>query len=61
MAPGDFFYMLADSAAMADQYDNKAILCSAISAVNATSADEDLMRTFADFTNSYWGPQFGSR
>lgn len=55
----DFFYALADSAAMADQYSNKSVLCSAVlDGLGEDPSPWQLMRGFADFTNDYWGPQF---
>jgi hypothetical protein len=33
-SPGDFFYMMADSAAMADQYGHKEALCNAMNLAN---------------------------
>lgn len=55
---GDFFYMMADSAAMADQYGHKEKLCDAMSTANPSDPNS-LMVTFANFTNSYWGSSFG--
>jgi hypothetical protein len=54
----DFFYMIADSWSMADQYGAKTSLCSSIMAVGADASDEVLMQTFADFSFSYWGEDF---
>ena len=55
----DFFYMLADSMAMADQYGSKSSLCATLTPV-AGDSDEVLMQTFANFTNAFWGSDFGS-
>lgn len=54
----DFWYMVADSAAMAVQYGNKASLCEPLTA--AYEAGEDLVTTFATVTNDVWGDSFGS-
>jgi len=56
---GDFFYMMADSAAMADQYGNKAALCNWMAQANMTDPNS-LMQSFANFTNTFWGKDFGS-
>eukprot|EP00049_Salpingoeca_infusionum_P013678 m.255697 g.255697 ORF g.255697 m.255697 type:complete len:464 (+) comp15505_c0_seq1:653-2044(+) len=58
MADGDFAYMLADSAAMADQYGSKANLCNAIQG-SANQPESIRMQTFANFTNTFWGQDFG--
>ncbi len=57
----DFFYMLADGAAMVDQYANKAVLCEAL--LDGLGPDPSLFEMvfgFANFTNLYYGRQFGS-
>ena len=54
----DFFYMIADSWSMADQYGAKTSLCSTILDIGADASDEVLMQTFADFSISYWGEDF---
>eukprot|EP00730_Choanoeca_flexa_P019508 TRINITY_DN9531_c0_g1_i1.p1 TRINITY_DN9531_c0_g1~~TRINITY_DN9531_c0_g1_i1.p1 ORF type:complete len:455 (+),score=107.69 TRINITY_DN9531_c0_g1_i1:22-1386(+) len=54
---GDFAYMLADSAAMADQYNQKAALCHAIQGVSKLT-DEVAMQVFANFTIKFWGADF---
>jgi hypothetical protein len=54
----DFWYMVADSAAMAVQYGNKASLCDPLTA--AFEAGGDLVTTFANITNAVWGESFGS-
>jgi pimeloyl-ACP methyl ester carboxylesterase len=54
----DFFYMMADSWSMADQYSAKSQLCSAVLKPGADASDEVLMQTFADFSNSFWGADF---
>ena len=56
----DFYYMIADSWSMADQYGAKSSLCDAILAVGTNASDEVLTQTFADFSNSYWGKSFCS-
>lgn len=56
----DFFYMIADSWSMADQYGSKTSLCSTILDVGSDASDEVLMQTFADFSISYWGSDFCS-
>mmetsp|Transcript_2794 Transcript_2794/g.4211 ORF Transcript_2794/g.4211 Transcript_2794/m.4211 type:complete len:397 (-) Transcript_2794:206-1396(-) len=56
----DFYYMIADSWSMADQYSSKSSLCSAILSVGTDADDATLTKTFADFSNSYWGTDFCS-
>lgn len=56
----DFLYMIADSWSMADQYSNKASLCTAIGAVGPEASDAVLTQTFADFSLAYWGKDFCS-
>ncbi|CAK4084108.1 unnamed protein product [Aphanomyces euteiches] len=53
----DFFYMLADSAAMAVQYGKKDKLCGPI--VEAVQSNASLTHVFANFTISMYGPAFG--
>jgi hypothetical protein len=36
-SPGDFFYMMADSAAMASQYGHKQVLCQAMALANPST------------------------
>lgn len=45
---------------MADQYSNKAVLCDALAAMGPDPSPLRLMVGFANFTNTYWGPQFAS-
>lgn len=56
----DFFYMMADSWSMSVQYGGKTQICSAIDndTINANSSDDDLMKTFSTFSNSFWGDSF---
>lgn len=54
----DFFYMIADSWSMTDQYSAKSTLCSTILSVGEDADDETLMRTFAELSNSFWGKDF---
>jgi len=56
MIPADFFYLLADSAAMAVQYGHKESICKAM--VPATATEK--MAVFANFTASMWGADFGA-
>lgn len=61
MWDADFFYMLADAAAMVDQYGRKAELCSfLLEGLGPAPTALEMLRGFADFTRSYYGPQFGS-
>jgi hypothetical protein len=60
MSERDFLYMIADSWSMADQYGGKSKLCDAILAPENPS-QEVLMKTFADFSNMYWGAEFCSQ
>jgi hypothetical protein len=55
----DFFYMVADGAAMADQYGQKARLCAAIDK-GTSSTDIERMSILAAFIKSYWGENFAS-
>lgn len=45
---------------MADQYSNKTVLCQALADLGEDPSPLRLMVGFANFTNSYWGPQFAS-
>lgn len=54
----DFFYMIADSWSMADQYSAKSSLCSALEAVDPQASDMVVAKAFADFSNSFWGDDF---
>lgn len=54
----DFWYMTADSAAMAVQYGMKADLCTPLT--EAAKHGGDLISTFANLTNQIWGDSFGS-
>ncbi|RHY32557.1 hypothetical protein DYB32_002460 [Aphanomyces invadans] len=53
----DFFYMLADSAAMAVQYGTKDKLCGPM--VAAVKANVSLTEAFANFTLAKYGKEFG--
>lgn len=50
---GDFFYMLADSAAMGAQYGHKYDLCLAM--LSGSSDPSHLIIKFANWTNDFWG------
>jgi hypothetical protein len=52
---------IADSAAMADQYGHKEALCQALAGLSPDDDDEVYMQVFANFTNWFWGKDFGSR
>lgn len=56
----DFYYMTADSAAMAVQYGHKADLCEMYARLGPSPSPDTLMQSFASFTNSFWGNDFGS-
>jgi pimeloyl-ACP methyl ester carboxylesterase len=58
MAETDFYYMIADSWSMAIQYGGKTAQCAALGAITETSTDEQVMDTFAAFSNDYWGKDF---
>ena len=58
MSQNDFFYMIADSWSMAIQYSSKSKLCSTLQSVKEDASDEEIMKNFADFSNSYWGEDF---
>eukprot|EP01147_Barroeca_monosierra_P005555 gene5555-7215_t len=58
---GDFAYMLADSAAMADQYNQKDVLCRDISGLQKQANEKIVMETFANFTKSFWSEDFGQQ
>ncbi len=53
----DFYYMMADSAAMAVQYSNKQWLCDAMQPV-PTLSTQKRRELFANFTVKYWGASF---
>jgi pimeloyl-ACP methyl ester carboxylesterase len=57
----DFFYMIADSWSMIDQYSAKSTLCSTIADAGPDATDQQLMKTFADLTSSFWGEDFCSQ
>jgi len=54
----DFYYMIADSWSMADQYGAKSSLCSTIMSVGDDADDKTLMTVFANYSLDYWGPTF---
>ncbi|OQR97863.1 serine protease family S28 [Achlya hypogyna] len=58
LADPDFFYMLADSAAMAVQYGKKDQLC--VPMIAAVQANASLPEAFANFTIKMYGSAFGS-
>jgi hypothetical protein len=66
LGDADFWYMIADSAAMADQYGAKAGLCTSLlrpyTAANgtatATPTNDALMKNFANFTMGHYGADF---
>lgn len=58
LCDADFFYMLADSAAMAVQYSHKDVLCSQL--VAAHEQKKRLPEEFANFTIRMYGKDFGS-
>jgi len=57
--PGDFFYMVADSSAMAVQYGMKEIFCSGIIPVDPDD-HEALIETYSNLTMKIWGDDFPS-
>jgi pimeloyl-ACP methyl ester carboxylesterase len=59
MEDADFFYMLADSAAMAVQYGHKNVLCDHM--LGATTVGASLVDAFAQFTNDMYGRDFGDK
>lgn len=59
MDDADFFYMLADSAAMAVQYGHKNVLCDHL--VGAAELGASLVDAFAQFTSDMYGKDFGSK
>ncbi|KAL4155574.1 hypothetical protein PRNP1_007682 [Phytophthora ramorum] len=58
LADADFFYMIADAAAMAVQYGHKDIVC--VSMVGAFERNDSLVDSFASFTIDMYGASFGS-
>lgn len=56
----DFFYMIADSWSMADQYGAKSALCPAILAPGPDASDLELTQAFSAFSAEYWGEDFCS-
>jgi hypothetical protein len=61
MGDPDFWYMVADGAAMADQYGQKKKLCEAMTKVPATSDPEVLIKNYAAFLAEVWGKEFGTK
>ncbi|KAE9024294.1 hypothetical protein PR002_g11495 [Phytophthora rubi] len=58
LADPDFFYMIADAAAMAVQYGHKDIVCESM--VGAFERNVSLVDSFANFTVDMYGSSFGS-
>lgn len=58
MSSTDFYFMIADSWSMGIQYGAKTKMCSAFSAINDQSTDEQIMDIFAAWSDSYWGKDF---
>lgn len=58
MSVTDFYFMIADSWSMADQYGSKKDLCDTMLAVGEDASPEVLTETFAAFTMDYWGDDF---
>ena len=56
----DFWYMVADGVAMADQYGGKERLCSSFSNIAENATDAELVTSYATFLKSYWGDAFPS-
>lgn len=59
MDDADFFYMAADSAAMAVQYGHKNVLCDHM--IGAAKLGWSLVDAFAEFTVDMYGRDFGSK
>ena len=61
LGDADFWYALADAAAMADQYGHKASLCDALKNAEVPgTSDSDLIKAFSSWVASYWGESFMS-
>ena len=68
LGDADFWYMIADGAAMADQYGGKARLCAALTtpyddaarAGASAPTGQAIMTNFANFTQEFWGQTFPS-
>ncbi|KAF4322659.1 hypothetical protein JM18_003251 [Phytophthora kernoviae] len=58
LADADFFYMIADAAAMAVQYGHKDVVCDHM--VSAFERNDSLIESFANFTIDMYGSSFGS-
>eukprot|EP01130_Rhizamoeba_saxonica_P013485 TRINITY_DN5759_c0_g1_i1.p1 TRINITY_DN5759_c0_g1~~TRINITY_DN5759_c0_g1_i1.p1 ORF type:complete len:463 (-),score=67.25 TRINITY_DN5759_c0_g1_i1:26-1414(-) len=56
---GDFFYMIADSSAMAVQYGIKELFCDGLEQAKDTDVNI-LIQTYANLTIKIWGKDFGS-
>ena len=54
----DFYYMIADSWSMVDQYSKKSDLCGALKDITIESTDAEITTTFSTFSNEYWGNDF---
>jgi hypothetical protein len=61
MGDSDFWYMVADGTAMADQYGSKAELCNHLKKLPATATDAERITNIATFLTSFWGKDFGSK
>ena len=59
LADPDFYYMVADAAAMAVQYGHKDKLCTPM--IHAVENKLCLIEAFANFTNDYYGKDFGKQ
>ncbi|CAH0473836.1 unnamed protein product [Peronospora belbahrii] len=58
LADADFFYMIADAAAMAVQYGHKDVVCGSM--ISAFVRNKSLIESFANFTIDMYGSSFGS-
>ncbi|CEG41867.1 serine protease family [Plasmopara halstedii] len=58
LADADFFYMIADAAAMSVQYGHKDVVCDSM--VGAFERNDSLVDAFASFTIEMYGSSFGS-
>eukprot|EP00600_Ochromonadales_sp_CCMP1393_P016556 CAMPEP_0175023094 /NCGR_PEP_ID=MMETSP0005-20121125/15671_1 /TAXON_ID=420556 /ORGANISM="Ochromonas sp., Strain CCMP1393" /LENGTH=477 /DNA_ID=CAMNT_0016281399 /DNA_START=39 /DNA_END=1472 /DNA_ORIENTATION=+ len=60
MSVRDFYFMIADSWSMTIQYSAKSQICAALDGISSSSTDEEVMDTFAAFSNDFWGDDFCS-
>jgi len=61
MGDPDFWYMVADGTAMADQYGSKAKLCDHLKLLPKAATDNERVSNMAKFLTTFWGKTFGQK